>query len=121
MVLMDLFSDDHRISGGITYIPVLVDKIRKYPDCNRIIFGVNSNKEPAPVLVKKMLLVLTSANILRHNATVGTNDKDSTSTPVVIKAVLAHSRSRVVGGMIQYALFDDIYWNRVRILHNTGV
>ena len=63
-----------------------------------------------------MLLVLTSANILRNNTTVCTKDKDSTSTLVVIKAVLAHSRSSVLGCMIQYAIFDDLYWNCVTIL-----
>ena len=106
---MDLFSGDNRFSGDITYIPVLVDKIRNYPDCNRIIFGVKSNKEPGSVFIKKMLLILTPANILRHNATIGTKDKINTNTPVVIKAILAHSRSSVTGGMVQYDMFDDLY------------
>ena len=118
---MDLVSGDNRISGDVTFLPVLLEKIRKHPIYNRIVFSVNSDKEPAPVLIKKMLLVLTSANIIRHNATVGTKDKDSTSTPVSIKAVLDHLRWSVVGGMIQYALCDDHYWYCVKVLHSTGV
>ena len=71
---MNVVSGDNRISGDITFIPVLLDKIKKYPNSNRIIFGVNSNKKPAPVLVKKMIVVLVSANILRHTGTVGTKE-----------------------------------------------
>ena len=116
-VLMDLFSGDNRISGDITFVPVLLDRIKKYPNVNRIIFGINSNKEPAPVMVKKMLLVLVSAKILRHTGTVGTKDTNNTDyTPVLITAALAHSQSSEVGGLLQYALFDDRYWHRVKLI-----
>ena len=72
-------------------------------------------------MIKKMLVVLSSANILRHNATVGTKDTDSTSTPVSIKDVLDHLRSSAVGDMIPYALFDEHYWYCVKVLYSTGV
>ena len=54
-----------------------------------------------------MLLVLVSANILRHTGTVGTKDTNNTDyTPVLITAALDHSQSSEVGGLLQYALFD---------------
>ena len=34
MILMDLFSGDNRISGDITFVPVLLDKIKQSPGCN---------------------------------------------------------------------------------------
>ena len=95
IVLMDLFSGNNRNSGDITCVPVLLDKIKKYPGCNQLVFGVNSKKEPQPIMVKKMLLVLIAANILCHAATVKeTPDKDGKvekSTTVVLNAVLGYS------------------------------
>ena len=52
VVLIDLFSSKNRISGDITIMLVLLDHIKKYPGCNQLIFGVNSNKQPAPILIK---------------------------------------------------------------------
>ena len=77
IVLMDLFSGKNRISGDITFVPVLLDKIKKYPGCNKLVFGVNSKKDPQPIMVLKTILVLIAANILFHAATVKeTPDKD---------------------------------------------
>ena len=50
-ILMDLFSGNNRISGDITFVPVLLDKMKKYPGSNQLIFGVKSKKEPQPILV----------------------------------------------------------------------
>ena len=56
IILMDLFSGTNIISVDITFMPVLLDNIKKYPGCNRLVFGVNSNKQPAPILIKKCCL-----------------------------------------------------------------
>ena len=53
MLLMDLFSGSNRIRGDITFIPVLLDHIKKYKGCNRLVFGVNSDKSPQPIMIKK--------------------------------------------------------------------
>ena len=73
IVLIDLFSGCNRISSDITFLPVLLDKIKQYPGCNQLVFGVNTNKPPTPIMIKKMMLVLIAANILSHTATVATS------------------------------------------------
>ena len=118
IILMDLFSGTNRISGDITFMPVLLDHIKKYPGCNRLVFGVNSNKRPAPIQIKKMLLVLISANILNHTASVeDSTDKGGIGTQVVLKAVLGYSRRAEQNGIPTYAMFDDYYWFRVKVLN----
>ena len=58
MMLMDLFSGSNIISGDKTFIPVLLDYIKKYKGCNILVFGANSNKSPQPIVIKKKMLVL---------------------------------------------------------------
>ena len=66
--------------------------------------------------------MLVSANILRHTSTVDTKEKDSTTyIPVSIKSELAHSRLSEVGGLLQYAMFNNKYWHRVKVLHRAVV
>jgi hypothetical protein len=44
----------------------LVGAIQNYPGSYRSFFGVNSNKKPEPILVKKMILMLITVNILAY-------------------------------------------------------
>jgi hypothetical protein len=44
----------------------LVDAINNYPGSNCLLFGINSDKKPKPILIKKMILMLLGANILRY-------------------------------------------------------
>ena len=100
-------------------MPVLLDHIKKYPGCNRLLFGVNSNKAHVPMLIKKMLLVLTSANIINHDASVGVaSDKSELGPPVVLKAVLSYSCRQEPNGVPKYAMFDDYYWFRVKVIQS---
>ena len=119
-ILMDLFSGNNRISGDITFVPVLLDKIKKYPGCNQLVFGVNSKKDPKPIMVKKMLLVLIASNILCHAATVKDSQdkdkKDAEKTTVVLNAVLGYSHQSVTNAMPAYAMFDDYYWHRIKVI-----
>ena len=117
IVLMDLFSGSNRIGGDITFLPVLCDKIKIYPGCNRLVFGVNSKKPPAPIMVKKMLLVLIAAKILSHTATVGTSTETNVdNVSVTIKAVLGYSMRTNTNDIPIYAMFDDMYWQRIKVL-----
>ena len=109
LVLMDLFLGDNIIAGDITFVPVLLDKIKKYPNSDCILFGVNSDKEPALVTIKEMLLILIASNIIRHACTLGSKGKENKlQTKVTIEVVLKNSRSPATG-MLQYALFDNHY------------
>ena len=62
--------------------------------CNRLVFGVKSDKPLTPITIKKMLLVLIAANILSHTATVDTLTisigDDNNGVSVTIKAVLEY-------------------------------
>ena len=72
-------------------------------------------------MIKKIRLALVVFNILHHTCTVGIKHKDSdVSTPVIIKAVLAHSYTSEFA-ISQYALFDDHYWNHVRVCQPISV
>ena len=117
MVLMDLFSGGNRISGDITCIPVLLEKIKKYPGCNRLVFGVSSDKPPTLVMIKKMMLVLIPSILLSHMATVATSTEGGgTGASVMIKAVLGYSLHNNNNDMPIYAIFHDSYWYKVKVL-----
>ena len=65
-----------------------------------------------------MLLVLISANILNHTASVeDSTDKGCIRNQVVLKAVLGYSRRVQQNGIPAYAMFDDYYWFRVKVLN----
>ena len=91
---MDLFSGENRISRDIMFIPVLLDVFKLYPGCNQNIFEINSDKKPTLILVKKLLTVLISFNILIHSAifteilsSIGSKKSSRTSSNVNCKAV----------------------------------
>ena len=97
---------------------------KKYPGSNQLIFGVKSKKEPQPILVKKMILVLIASNILGHAAKVEKvdicSDKDvpvKDRIPVLLKAVLGYSCRSVINGVPTYAMFDDYYWHRIKVIN----
>ena len=122
MLLMDLFSVSNRISGDITFITVLLDHIKKYKGCNRLVFGVNINKSPQPIMIKKMLLVLIAANISSHTTQFNeSTDDNGDSASVVIKAVLGYSIHNIANNMPIYAMFDDLYWYRVKKINPLAI
>ena len=112
---MDLFSGENRIAGAITFDPAFVDSIIKYKRSNRLIFGVKSDKKPAPIEVKKLVLILVSAGILGHSATVATSEKEGESSIVKINCTLSPSTHNKQCNSTGLALFDDIYWRRIKV------
>ena len=74
------------------------------------------------MMVKKMLLVLVSVNILRHARTISQQKSDSSEyVHITIKAVLGHSRPNEIGTIPQYTFFDDHCWYRVKVYYHIGV
>ena len=117
---MDLFSDNNRICGDITFIPVLVDTIKKYPGCSILVFGFNRKLDPTPIMVKKMLLVLISANIIRQSITVHQSSDGQVvgeDAQVVTKEVLGYFNRQGSTGIHTYAMFDDYYWHRIKLAY----
>ena len=114
-IIVDLLSGENRIPGAITFNHVLFESIIKYKGCNRLIFGVKSDKKPAPrIEVKKLSLILISAGILGHYGVIQTSDEEGVSLVVKINVTLPpsiHNKERDSTGL---ANFDDIYWRRIR-------
>ena len=78
-------------------------------------FGVNSNRAPQPITIKKMMHVLIAANILSHIIQFNKyTDDNGGSASVVIKIALGYFIHNSANNMSIYAMFDDSYWYRVR-------
>jgi len=120
---MDLYSGEKRISEVILFDPVLLNAIRKYPNCNRLLFDVYTNKRPTPILVKKVTLMLLAAKILRHahvkevKETTADEDKDGTKNytkvKIIIKEVLGYA-TLDNNNCKQYAINIDSYWSQIK-------
>ena len=68
-------------------------------------------------MIKKMMLVLIEANILIHTATVATSTEEhSEGASVTIKTMLGYSLRQNNNDMPIYAMFDDLYWYRIKVL-----
>ena len=64
-----------------------------------------------------MLLVLISAIIITHDASVGVStEKSNGGPPVVLKAVLGYSCRQEPNGVPINAMFDDYYWFRLKVI-----
>ena len=112
---MDLFSGVKRISGAITFNSVFIDSIIKYKVSNHIIFGVRSDKTPAPIEVENLVLILVSAGILSHSATVEKSEDELTSNSVKINVTLSPLTHNMQCDSTRLALFDDIYQRQIQI------
>ena len=122
-ILVDLYSGEKRISEVILFDPVLLNAIRKYHNCNRLLFGVNTNKRPTPIIVKKTMLMLLAAKILPHThvkevkETTACEDMDGTNNntkvKIIIKAVLGYA-STDNSNCRQYAINVDSYRSNIK-------
>ena len=73
-------------------------------------------------MIKKMMLVLISANILSHTASITeSTDDNGDSASVVIKAVLGYSIHNSANNMPMCAMFDDSYWYRVEKINPIAI
>ena len=87
-VIMDLFSGENRIPGAIKFDPVLIEYIIKYKGCNRLVFGVKSDKEHVPIEVEKLAMILVSSGILGHYDIVENSEEEGKPVEVKINVTL---------------------------------
>jgi superfamily II DNA helicase RecQ len=106
-VLLQLFVGANAMPGRPSMEKEFVDAIRKFDSSNRLLFGVNSNKKPEPILVKKMIVMLLAANILDYTAERKVLANGTTS--VTIYASLGF----VAGDPTKLALDDDSYFEEL--------
>ena len=83
----------------------LVDAIKKYPGSNRMIFGTNTEKRPEPILVKKLVLMLIAAKIVRHYP------ERKEKTPGTFEVTIYGSLAFVDGDNTTLAITDSTYWS----------
>ena len=114
-VLLDLFVGSNRIEGRVSIGDVLIKNICAYKSVNRIIFGIKTHKPPAPVTVKKMILVLLAAGILGYDIVKKKTSKDNKEeiTYGEIFGFLSFTRNSDGAKTNMLALHDDVYWSRV--------
>jgi hypothetical protein len=104
-VLLQLFNGSNLMKMPAVLDKDLVDAIKKYPGSNRMIFGVNTDKRPEPVLVKKLVLMLIAANLVRHYP------KRKETSPGKFEVTIYASLGFVEGDDTTLALSDATYWS----------
>ena len=117
-ILLDIFIGENRIHGACTIDKNILKAMLDYKDISMLIFNLKRKNKPAPVIVKKVLLVLIAAGILGYS-TKNTN----TSAEKVDKSV---SKDKPIEGRLVFtcningeltstmAINDDRYWIRIK-------
>ena len=118
-VLLDLFVGSARIESRVSIGDVLLKKICAYKSVSRIIFGIKTDKPPAPVSVKKMLLVLLAAGILGYDIVKKKTNRDNKEeiTYGEIFGFLSFTIDSDGTKKNMLALHDDVYWSRVLTIY----
>jgi hypothetical protein len=103
-VFLQLYFGENPMKTRPTIDKELVDAIKNYPGSNRLLFGINSNKKPEPVLIKKMILMLLAAKILRYVI-----ERKETTAGKFTMSVFG-SLAFVSGDPTKLALNEASYW-----------
>jgi hypothetical protein len=103
-VFLQLFFGENPMKTRPTLDKELVNAIKKFPGSNRLLFGINSNKKPEPVMVKKMILMLLAANVLRYVI------ERKERTPGKFTMSVFGSLAFVIGDASKLALNKPSYW-----------
>jgi hypothetical protein len=109
MVLLQLFNGSNLMKTPAILDKDLVDAIKKYPGSNRLIFGTNTEKRPEPILVKKLILMLMAAKIIRHFS------ERKEKTPGTFEVTIYGSLAFVKGDNTTLALSDSTYWSLLHL------
>ena len=100
LVLSDVFSTIQ----GTKDLRNIQNAIKVYPNAKRHLFSVNSNSEPKPIEINKMLFLLVAAEIIKLNY-----EPKTDSSPHIITFSLAKMRSLRPGTR----LMDEGYWTSI--------
>jgi len=111
-VLLDLFLGENRIDQRPSIKSVLLNAVVNYPNSHRLIFGVNSDKKPTPVMVKKTLLVLIASGLLGYKISSEVKDGVTTHGDIYAHLGFVLDVSGVSTGKLKIS--DDYYWSRIR-------
>jgi hypothetical protein len=115
-IFFALFIVGPNVILDIRRIETVINAIKAMRHCGRLIFGTNSDKPPAPILVKKLLLMLIAAGILACEHVVVTPNSDGSANSCDLALGLAISGP---DGTI-LALHQDAFWRCIPLLVRTS-
>jgi hypothetical protein len=101
-VLLGIFVGQHPIEGRPTVDDALVTAIRLFPEVQSIVFGIDrSRKLPEPAMVKKLILMLLAAKILKTYISQTETPTTTDQPKSIVLCRLALDRTKLVA--VHYA------------------
>jgi hypothetical protein len=90
-------------------ISTVIDSIKTMKHSARLMFGANSDKPPAPILVKELVLMLIAAGMLKcqHVLTAGKSEAGSDECDLALGVSTSGPDGTILG------LCDDSFWRRL--------
>jgi hypothetical protein len=96
-VLLGIFVGQHPIEGRPTVDDALVTAIRLFPEVQSIVFGIDrSRKLPEPAMVKKLILMLLAAKILKTYISQTETPSTTDQPKSIVLCRLALDRTKLV-------------------------
>jgi hypothetical protein len=111
-VFFALFVVGPSVILDVRRIQTVIDSIKALPSSARLIFGTNSAKSPAPILIKKLLLLLIAAGILEceHVAITSNDNADSNEYDLALGLATTGPDGTIL------CLNVDSFWLRLPVL-----
>ena len=111
-VFFGLFVVGTSVIFDVRRIQTVIDSIKAMRSSARLIFGTNSEKPPAPILVKKLLLMLIAAGILEcQHVSITANTKGGSDE---YDLALGLTTTEPDGTIL--CLHVDSFWRRLPLL-----
>jgi hypothetical protein len=111
-VFFSLFIVGPSVILDIRRIATVIDSIKSMKHSTRMIYGTNSEKPPAPILVKKLLLMLIAAGILECQHVSVSANADGTSDEYDLALGLA----TIGPDGTTLCLHDNSFWHRLPLI-----
>ena len=114
-LLMDIFMGESRIQGSYSINNAITKAVFDYKYCNQLVFRVNSQNKPQPILAKKSLMMLIVSSILDYNIKkkVVVNDGNNTTNYEATEDYLAFTCDMQGLSTNRLAINDYRYWQRI--------
>jgi superfamily II DNA helicase RecQ len=110
-VILQLFTGPNFMKTPTILDKDLVDAIKKYPGSNRLIFGKKTTKKPEPILIKKLIMMLLGAKLIRYFP------ERKETTPGVFQVTIYGSLAFVEGDPTKLAINEPSYWAQLPLKH----
>jgi hypothetical protein len=105
--LVDLFLGDNQLQDPGFEKGGLIDSLRAYPDASILFFSVSSKSLPSPIVIKNLLLMLFTADLLTHRV-VQREVPNKIDGSLAMKSFLLARLQTMSNGTL--AIHDDSRW-----------